>query len=119
VSVESLPDVSSEAVPASDPQRAPSFAVLQDVLVRLGEANVAAQLRVSVGTLRRYSAGTAKMNWVTQTRLLGLADELNAKDVAELEAAQRERAQAARKRERTTSGSGSYPRVSPTAVALT
>ncbi|MGH7619312.1 MAG: hypothetical protein ACREPM_19010 [Gemmatimonadaceae bacterium] len=57
------------------------------------------------------------MNWVTHTRLLALAAEVETKQAAENEQAQRTRPQTPRKRERAASGS--YARVPAAAVALT
>jgi len=85
------------------PERIPSLAVLQDALSHAAEPLVAAHLRVSVRTLRRYVAGDLKMNWVTRTRLDGLVAELAAKRLAEQELA-RERARAARRRQLTPRG---------------
>lgn len=116
VPVPSSTDVLSESVPATERQRVSSLAVLHDVLASASESSVAAQLHVSVRSLRRYAAGEIKMNWVTHTRLLGMAAELESKRAAELEVAAQTRVQAPRKRERV---SGSYPRVAAPAVALT
>ena len=81
--------------------RVPSTAVLQDILRYTSEPAVAAELRVSVRTLRRYAAGDMKMNWVTRTRLDGILAEIEARRA-------RERKRSARKRE---FASGSYASV--------
>ncbi len=108
-------DVLSETAHATERQRVSPVAVLRDVLAGATEASVAAQLHISVRSLRRYAAGEIKMNWVTHTRLMRMSAELEAKRDAEAEAA-RSRVPAPRKRERV---SGNYPRVAAPAVALT
>lgn len=115
VSALAQPDVLSETAPATERQRVSPLAVLHDVLAGATEASVAAQLHISVRSLRRYAAGEIKMNWVTHTRLMRMAAELDAKRDADAEAA-RTRVPMPRKRERV---SGSYPRVAAPAVALT
>ena len=99
-------------------ERVSSIAVLQAVLASASEVSIAAQLHVSIRTLRRFADGSVKMNWVTHTRLEGVAAELESKQAAEREereAAQRERSRTSRKRDHA---SGSYTRVEPPAVAL-
>ena len=115
MSVQSSPDV-AESVPLSAPQqRVPSIVVLQTVLAAASEATVAAELHVSVRTLRRYAAGSVRLNWVTHTRLMRLAEALDAKRAVEArETAERERATAGRKR---GPASGSYARVASPVVA--
>jgi hypothetical protein len=89
--------------------------MLHDVLASATEESVAAQLHISIRSLRRYAAGTVNMNWITRTRLERMATELEARRAAELEAA-RHRIRPVRKCERAPE---SYPRVPEPAVALT
>ncbi len=89
--------------------------MLRGILANTPEASVAAKLHISIRTLRRYAEGTARMNWVTCTRLERMAAELAAARVAEHDAAKRVRARSSRKRERAEN----YQPVAPTAVALT
>jgi hypothetical protein len=116
VSVHSSPDVTPEPVSAPGRQRASSIAVLQDVLAGSTEGAVAAQLHISIRTLRRYAEGSVRMNWVTHTRLQRMAAELETKRAAEHEVIQRSRPQPGRKRERTVE---TYPLAASPAVALT
>jgi uncharacterized protein (DUF2267 family) len=108
------PDAASGVV-SPQSARASSLDVLRDVLSRAAEDSVAAQLHISIRTLRRYATGAVKMNWVTHTRLQRMAAELEAKRAAEREAA-RVRARSTRKRERV---SETYQPAAPPAVALT
>jgi hypothetical protein len=98
-------------------ERLSSLAVLNIVLEGANEAVVAAQLHMSVGTLRRLKTGAGKMTWVTRTRLERIADELAAHRAAHEahQAAARERLATPNRRERP---SGSYPRVPSPAVAV-
>jgi hypothetical protein len=116
VSVQSPSDVASDVVSAPQPERASSLDVLHDILSTTPEASVAARLHISIRTLRRYAAGTVRMNWVTHTRLQGMAAELEAKRAAEREAASRTRMRTPRKRERAPEA---YQVAAPSTVALT
>jgi len=93
--------------------------MLQAVLAVENGATVAEELHVSIRTLRRYTAGTLRMNWVTHTRLMGLVETLEAKrnaeqrDAEQRDAAEWDRASANRKRH----ASGSYARVASPVVA--
>lgn len=51
-------------------------AALQNALATIDEMVLAEHLRVSVPTLRRYAAGTLRMNWVIITRLSVLPDRV-------------------------------------------
>jgi len=115
VSAQSSIDAESGVVSAPRQVRTSSLDVLRDILVSTPEAAVAAHLHVSIRTLRRYAAGTVRMNWVTHTRLQNIASELEAKRAAEREAATRVR-RVTRKRERAAE---TYQPVAPSAVALT
>jgi hypothetical protein len=53
-------------------------AVLRNALTTMDETVLAEHLRVSVPTLRRYAAGTLRMNWVIVTRLSVLPERVAA-----------------------------------------
>jgi len=53
-----------------------AHAALQNALATIDETVLAEHLRVSVPTLRRYAAGTLRMNWVITTRLLVLRERV-------------------------------------------
>ena len=53
-----------------------AYAALQNALATIDETVLAEHLRVSVPTLRRYAAGTLRMNWVITTRLSVLSERV-------------------------------------------
>ncbi len=100
MSAQSSNDAASGVASAPPSARASSLEVLRDVLSSAPEDSVAAQLHISIRTLRRYATGAVKMNWVTHTRLQRMAAELEAKRASERETASRARVRSTRKRGR-------------------
>jgi len=107
--------VSLESPPVKGRKPSPQ-ALLRNVLSLSSDTAVAAELRVSLPTLRQYEAGSLRMTWVTYTRLEILRAELIAQPVSQGEpAGHRARASSSKRLERR---SGSYPVVAASSVAV-
>jgi len=75
---------------------------LRSALASVDEATLAAYLRVSIPTLRRYVSGEVNMNWVICTRLAVLPNVQASTAVLPTATSERQRASLDRPRKRRT-----------------
>jgi hypothetical protein len=70
--------LSAPTTPARAPQTPLAQVVLNDALISVDERWLAAELRVSVPTLRRYASGALRMNWVMRAKLIAAVEAVHA-----------------------------------------